>query len=121
MRHDCQKEEAIVLRGLLRGPVFGRVVPGRGLPGGAAGTAAGRPNQISNVLAFPGVFRGALDVRARTVAEGMKLAAADALAALAGDDLTAGYVIPDAFDGRVAPAMAAAVAARARTDGVARV
>jgi malate dehydrogenase (oxaloacetate-decarboxylating) len=78
------------------------------------------PNQINNVLAFPGVFRGALDVRAPTVTEGMKLAAADALASLVGDDLTADYVIPDAFDERVAPAVAAAVAARARTEGIAR-
>jgi malate dehydrogenase (oxaloacetate-decarboxylating) len=78
------------------------------------------PNQINNVLAFPGVFRGALDVRARAVTEGMKLAAADALAALVGDDLTADYVIPDAFDDRVAPAVATAVAAQARAEGVAR-
>ncbi len=78
------------------------------------------PNQINNVLAFPGVFRGALDVRASTITEGMKLAAADALAALVGDGLAADYVIPGAFDERVAPAVADAVASRARVDGVAR-
>jgi malate dehydrogenase (oxaloacetate-decarboxylating) len=78
------------------------------------------PNQINNSLAFPGVFRAALDVRASTVTEGMKLAAADAIAALVGDDATPDYIIPSQFDERVAPAVAAAVAARARTDGVAR-
>ncbi|HEY7260697.1 MAG TPA: NADP-dependent malic enzyme [Trebonia sp.] len=78
------------------------------------------PNQINNSLAFPGVFRAALDVRATTVTEGMKLAAADAIAALVGDDLAPGYVIPSQFDERVAPAVAAAVAARARAEGVAR-
>ena len=78
------------------------------------------PNQINNVLAFPGVFRGALDVRASQITEPMKLAAADAIASLVGDDLTADYIIPSPFDERVAPAVAAAVAAQARTDGVAR-
>jgi malate dehydrogenase (oxaloacetate-decarboxylating) len=78
------------------------------------------PNQINNVLAFPGVFRGALDVRAATITEGMKLAAADALAALVGGDLAPDYVIPGVFDERVAPAVAAAVAAQARAEGVAR-
>jgi malate dehydrogenase (oxaloacetate-decarboxylating) len=78
------------------------------------------PNQINNVLAFPGVFRGALDVRASAITEDMKLAAADALAALVGDDLAADYIIPAAFDPRVAPAVAAAVATQARADGVAR-
>ena len=78
------------------------------------------PNQINNVLAFPGVFRGALDVRAAAITEGMKLAAAGALAALVGDDLAAGYVIPGVFDDRVAPAVAAAVARQARAEGVAR-
>jgi malate dehydrogenase (oxaloacetate-decarboxylating) len=78
------------------------------------------PNQINNSLAFPGVFRAALDVRATTVTEGMKLAAADAIAALVGDDLAPGYIIPSQFDERVAPAVAAAVAARARAEGVAR-
>jgi malate dehydrogenase (oxaloacetate-decarboxylating) len=78
------------------------------------------PNQINNVLAFPGVFRGALDVRAPAITEGMKLAAADALAALVGGDVAADYVIPGAFDERVAPAVAAAVARQARAEGVAR-
>jgi malate dehydrogenase (oxaloacetate-decarboxylating) len=78
------------------------------------------PNQINNVLAFPGVFRGALDVRASEITEGMKLAAADAIAGLVAGDLAEDYVIPGPFDERVAPAVAAAVAARARADGVAR-
>jgi malate dehydrogenase (oxaloacetate-decarboxylating) len=78
------------------------------------------PNQINNSLAFPGVFRAALDVRATTITENMKLAAADAIAALVGEDLAPGYIIPGQFDDRVAPAVAAAVAAQARADGVAR-
>src|SRR6201996_7088801 len=78
------------------------------------------PNQINNVLAFPGVFRGALDVRAAQITEGMKLAAADAIAALITDDLTENYVIPGPFDSRVAPAVAQAVARKAREEGVAR-
>jgi malate dehydrogenase (oxaloacetate-decarboxylating) len=78
------------------------------------------PNQINNVLAFPGVFRGALDVRASQITEAMKLAAADAIASLVTDDLTADYIIPSPFDDRVALAVAGAVAAQARADGVAR-
>jgi malate dehydrogenase (oxaloacetate-decarboxylating) len=78
------------------------------------------PNQINNVLAFPGVFRGALDVRAHTITEGMKLAAAVALADVVGDDLAEEYIIPSPFDERVAPAVTAAVAAEARAEGVAR-
>ena len=78
------------------------------------------PNQINNVLAFPGIFRGALDVRASAVTEGMKLAAADALAAVVGDELAEDLVVPSPFDGRVAPAVAAAVTEAARRDGVAR-
>ncbi|MGH3390456.1 MAG: malic enzyme-like NAD(P)-binding protein, partial [Actinomadura sp.] len=78
------------------------------------------PNQINNVLAFPGIFRGALDVRAHTITEGMKLAAAEALAAVVGEDRTVDYVIPSPFDERVAPAVIAAVAAQARKEGVAR-
>ncbi|MDH2427769.1 NADP-dependent malic enzyme [Sphaerisporangium sp. TRM90804] len=78
------------------------------------------PNQINNVLAFPGVFRGALNVRASTITENMKVAAADALAAVVGDDVSADYVIPSPFDPRVAPAVIAAVAAQAHVDGVAR-
>jgi malate dehydrogenase (oxaloacetate-decarboxylating) len=89
----------------------------------AAVVATGRsdfPNQINNSLAFPGVFRAALDVRARTVTENMKLAAADAIASLVGDDAAPEYVIPSQFDERVAPAVTAAVADAARADGVAR-
>jgi malate dehydrogenase (oxaloacetate-decarboxylating) len=89
----------------------------------AAVVATGRsdfPNQINNSLAFPGVFRGALDARVTTVTEGMKLAAADTIAALVGDDAAPDYIIPSQFDERVAPAVAAAVAARARAEGVAR-
>lgn len=77
------------------------------------------PNQINNVLAFPGIFRGALDVRATKVTEGMKLAAASAIAACV-DEPTAGEVVPSVFDERVAVAVAAAVAAAARAEGVAR-
>ncbi len=72
------------------------------------------------MLAFPGVFRGALDVRAAQITEGMKLAAADAIASLVGDNLAPDYVIPGPFDPRVAPAVAAAVATQARQEGVAR-
>jgi malate dehydrogenase (oxaloacetate-decarboxylating) len=78
------------------------------------------PNQINNVLAFPGIFRGALAVRARSVTEGMKLAAAEALAAVVADELSEDRVVPSPFDPRVAPAVAAAVSAAARLDGVAR-
>jgi malate dehydrogenase (oxaloacetate-decarboxylating) len=78
------------------------------------------PNQINNVLAFPGIFRGAFDVRATAITEGMKLAAANALADLVGDDLDETYVVPSPFDARVAPAVSAAVADAARADGVAR-
>jgi malate dehydrogenase (oxaloacetate-decarboxylating) len=77
------------------------------------------PNQINNVLAFPGIFRGALDVRATRVTEGMKLAAAAAIAACV-DDPSAGEIVPSVFDDRVAVAVAAAVAAAARAEGVAR-
>jgi malate dehydrogenase (oxaloacetate-decarboxylating) len=79
------------------------------------------PNQINNVLAFPGIFRGALDVRAHSITEGMKLAAAEALAGVVGDDLSADYVIPSPFDERVAPAVIAAVSAQARREGVNRI
>ena len=78
------------------------------------------PNQINNVLAFPGIFRGAIDVRARAITEGMKLAAADALAAIVADDVSEDYIIPSPFDPRVGPAVAAAVSEAARRDGVAR-
>ena len=78
------------------------------------------PNQINNVLAFPGIFRGAFDVRASAITEGMKLAAAQALAAIVGDDLREDLIIPSPFDPRVGPTVAAAVAEAARRDGVAR-
>ena len=90
---------------------------------GAAVVATGRsdfPNQINNVLAFPGVFKGAMAVRAGRVTEGMKRAAADALAAVVRDELRPDHVIPSVFDERVAPAVADAVAAAARAEGVAR-
>ncbi|MEU6516947.1 NADP-dependent malic enzyme [Streptomyces sp. NPDC046978] len=89
----------------------------------ASVVATGRsdfPNQINNVLAFPGIFAGALQVRASRITEGMKIAAAEALAAVVGDDVRADYVIPSPFDERVAPAVTAAVAAAARAEGVAR-
>jgi malate dehydrogenase (oxaloacetate-decarboxylating) len=88
----------------------------------AAVVATGRsdlPNQINNVLAFPGVFRGAFAVGARDITEEMKLAAADALGAVVADGLTPERIVPTPFDVRVAPAVAAAVAAQARADGVA--
>ncbi|MPZ95574.1 MAG: NAD-dependent malic enzyme [Propionibacteriales bacterium] len=89
----------------------------------AAVVATGRsdyPNQINNVLAFPGIFRGALDVRARRITEGMKLAAAEALADLVGSDLRPDCVIPEPFDQRIPSAVASAVSAAATREGVAR-
>ncbi len=78
------------------------------------------PNQINNILAFPGIFRGALDCRARRITEGMKLAAARALAAIVGEERSPEYIIPSVFDTRVVDAMAKAVIAAAIEDGVAR-
>ena len=78
------------------------------------------PNQINNVLAFPGIFRGAFDVHATAITEGMKLAAAEALADLVGDDLSEEMIVPSPFDPRVGPTVAAAVANAARREGVAR-
>ncbi|MGN1002033.1 MAG: NADP-dependent malic enzyme [Oscillospiraceae bacterium] len=93
--------------------------------GGAKVVSTGRsdyPNQINNVLAFPGVFRGAFDVRASDINEEMKIAASRALAGLISDEeLSEDYIIPKAFDPRVAPAVAAAVAEAARRSGVARI
>ncbi|WP_432705153.1 NAD(P)-dependent malic enzyme [Actinoplanes regularis] len=89
----------------------------------AAIVATGRsdfPNQINNVLAFPGIFRGALDVRASTITDGMKVAAADAIASIVADDLRPEAIVPSPLDPRVGPAVAAAVAAAAIRDGVAR-
>ena len=79
------------------------------------------PNQINNVLAFPGIFRGALDARASDINDAMKIAAAHALADLVGDDLSADYIIPAAFDPRVRDAVATAVEQAARDSCVARV
>ena len=78
------------------------------------------PNQINNVLVFPGIFRGALDVRATRISEGMKLSAARAVADLVGDDLSPSYVIPSPFDPRVAKAVAKSVTDAARREGLAR-
>src|SRR5918911_108821 len=79
------------------------------------------PNQINNVLCFPGIFRGALDVRAREITEEMKMAAARGIASIVGDDeLREDYIIPSVFDERVAPAVAEAVANRAKETGMAR-
>jgi len=98
-------------------------VPPEEIEGLVAVIATGRsdyPNQINNVLAFPGVFKGALRVRARAVTEGMKLAAAAALAEVIDADLSPDCIIPSVFDTRVAPAVADAVAAAARSEGIAR-
>ena len=92
--------------------------------GGARIISTGRsdyPNQINNVLAFPGIFRGAFDVRASDIHEEMKLAAAQALAELVGDEASDTYIMPAAFDPRVVPAVAKAVAEAARRTGVARI
>ena len=100
------------------------IFPDEAKAGGAAVVATGRsdyPNQINNVLAFPGVFRGTFDVRASDINEEMKMAAARALADLISEgELNADYIIPKAFDKRVGPAVAKAVAESARTSGVAR-
>ena len=101
------------------------IFPDEAKAGGAAVVSTGRsdfPNQINNVLAFPGIFRGAFDVRASDINEEMKMAAAEALAGLISDDeLNADYIIPQAFDPRVGPAVAKAVAEAARKSGVARI
>ena len=100
------------------------IFPDDARAGGAAVVATGRsdyPNQINNVLAFPGIFRGALDARASDINDAMKIAAAHALADLVGDDLSADYIIPAAFDPRVRDAVASAVEQAARASGVARV
>ena len=101
------------------------IFPDEAKAGGAAIVATGRsdyPNQINNVLAFPGIFRGAFDVRARDINEEMKVAAAGALASLISDEeLSADYIIPKAFDPRVGKAVAEAVAQAARDSGVARI
>ena len=101
------------------------IFPDDAKAGGARVVSTGRsdyPNQINNVLAFPGVFRGAFDVRASDINEEMKMAAARALAGLISDEeLSEDYIIPKAFDPRVGPAVAQAVAEAARKSGVARI
>ena len=100
------------------------IFPDAAKAGGARVISTGRsdyPNQINNVLAFPGIFRGAFDVRASDINEEMKVAAAEALAGLVGDELSEDYIIPAAFDPRVGPAVAKAVAEAARRSGVARI
>ena len=101
------------------------IMPEEAKAGGAAVIATGRsdfPNQINNVLAFPGIFRGTFDVRASDINEEMKMAAARALAELVSEEeLSAEYIIPKAFDPRVGKAVAAAVAQAARASGVARI
>jgi malate dehydrogenase (oxaloacetate-decarboxylating) len=91
---------------------------------GAAVVATGRsdfPNQVNNCLAFPGIFRGALDIRARSINNAMNIAAAHAIAGLVGDKLSPGYILPDAMDFRVPPAVAEAVARAGMESGSARI
>ena len=101
------------------------IFPDEAKAGGAKVVCTGRsdyPNQINNVLAFPGIFRGAFDVRASDINEPMKMAGAQALADLISpEELSADYIIPAAFDPRVGPAVAKAVAEAARESGVARI
>ncbi|MBR4443266.1 MAG: NAD-dependent malic enzyme, partial [Clostridia bacterium] len=100
------------------------IEPDEALEAGAAVVGTGRsdhPNQINNVLVFPGLFRGALDVRAKDINLAMKLAASHALADLVSpEELSDKYILPPAFDKRVGPAVAKAVAQAARDSGVAR-
>ncbi|MCX8174821.1 MAG: NADP-dependent malic enzyme [Candidatus Micrarchaeota archaeon] len=100
------------------------ISPAEAKKGGAAiyGTArADLPNQINNVLGFPGIFRGALFVRARRISDAMKLAASHAIAKVLDGELSEEKVVPDAFDRRVVPAVARAVAAKAMQEGLARI
>ena len=101
------------------------IMPDEARRGGAAVIGTGRsdfPNQINNVVAFPGIFRGALDVRASDINDAMKIAAAKAIASLVSDDeLTPDYILPQAFDPRVRGAVASAVAEAAIKSGVARI
>jgi len=99
------------------------IMPDEAYEAGAKIVATGRSdfkNQINNVLAFPGIFRGALDARATDINEEMQLAATDALASLVGDDLSCDYILPKAFDERVVPKVAEAVKQAAIKSGVAR-
>jgi len=100
------------------------IMPEEAKEAGAKVICTGRsdfPNQVNNVSAFPGIFRGALDVRATDINEEMKIAAVHAIAGFIGEDLTPDYVIPSAIDARIAPAVAKAVADAAIKSGVARV
>ena len=101
------------------------IFPDEAKAAGAAVVSTGRsdfPNQVNNVLCFPGIFRGALDVRASAITEGMKVAAAYAIAGMVSDEeLCADYILPKAFDPHVKDAVAQAVAEAARKDGVARI
>lgn len=101
------------------------IMPDLALEAGAVVVGTGRsdfPNQINNVLAFPGIFRGTFDVRASDINDEMKIATAYALAGLIGDkDLKPEYIIPEAFDPRVRDAVASAVSEAARKSGVARI
>ena len=101
------------------------IFPDEAKAAGAAVVSTGRsdyPNQVNNVLCFPGIFRGALDVRASQITENMKIAAAYALAGLVSDEeLCADYILPKAFDPRVKDAVAKAAAEAAIKDGVARI
>ncbi len=101
------------------------ILPEEAKKAGVAVMATGRsdfPNQVNNVLAFPGIFRGALDVRASDINDEMKIAAANAIAGIVSDaELNPDYILPDAFDARVGKAVSAAVAQAARDTGVARI
>lgn len=100
------------------------IFPAEAKEAGAAVVSTGRsdfPNQINNVLAFPGIFRGVFDVRASEINDEMKIAAAHALAELVGEDLAEDYIIPEAFDPRVKNAVSKAVAKAAQDSGVARI
>lgn len=121
-----------MVRSMAKGPIVfpmanpvPEIMPDEAIAAGACVVGTGRsdfPNQINNVLAFPGIFRGTLDVRASDINEEMKMAAAKAIASLVADDeLKADYILPAAFDERVGPTVAAAVAKAARDSGVARI
>ena len=100
-----------------------RSIPDEAHQAGAIVVATGRsdfPNQVNNCLAFPGIFRGALDIRARAINDDMNLAAAYAIADLVGQDLRPGYILPGAMDFRVPPAVAEAVARAGMASGMAR-
>ena len=119
---ESMAENAIIMA--MANPVP-EIMPDLAKAAGAAVVGTGRsdfPNQINNVLAFPGIFRGALDVRASDINEQMKIAAAKAIASLVSDEeLNPDYILPAAFDERVGKTVAEAVAQAARDSGVARI